>query len=122
MVNRDEIESMRPTVEGLCRLARKLGYKDPCGQLVNRDGSCVGDLLYFFEDNPGALEAVLEWTLENHPDVDHDLERTPFCSNCGTPCEARKLATDEHVVYVCVDRKECGMEHTEDEVEWEDDV
>lgn len=74
MATRKQIEDTRSTVEGLCTLARQLGYKDPCYQLQNRDGSVVGDMLYFFEDNPGAIEAVIEWVLENNPNggVDDD--------------------------------------------------
>lgn len=64
MATRDEIESVH-NVEGLCTVARSLGYKDPCYQLqISRD-ACVGDLLCFFEDNPGAVSAVAEWMLEN---------------------------------------------------------
>jgi len=53
------------TANGLCKLARKLGYKDPHGQLSNRDGSCVGDLLYFLDDNPGVCEAIINWVSQN---------------------------------------------------------
>lgn len=51
----------RRGVENLCRLARALGYKDRnyFGQL---DHDCsIGDLIEFFEDNSGAIEAVKEW-------------------------------------------------------------
>ncbi len=60
-----EIEHTPQTVEGLCGLARRLGYRDPLFQLTNRDGSVVGDLLYFLEDNPGACEAVIGWVSDN---------------------------------------------------------
>ncbi len=63
--SRRDIEDTRSTVEGLCGLAAKLGYRDPCQQLINNDGSCIGDLLTFFEDNPGAVAAVVEWVLDN---------------------------------------------------------
>lgn len=45
----------------LCTLVRALGYKDPqgFGQLT-RD-AVIGDLLTFFEDNSGAIEALIEW-------------------------------------------------------------
>ncbi len=70
-----EVENTKHTVKGLCKLARQLGYKDPCFQLMNNDGSVVGDMLYFFEDNPGAVEAVVNWVLENHYlDDDEDDE------------------------------------------------
>lgn len=67
-MNRNQIQDTKQTVEGLCGLARKLGYKDPLYQLQNKDGSVVGDMLYFFEDNPGAIEAVIEWVEENYED------------------------------------------------------
>lgn len=63
-MTRQEIENTRRTVNGLCGLARKLDYKDPLYQLTNSDGTCVGDLLIFFEDNPGAVEAVIEWAAD----------------------------------------------------------
>jgi hypothetical protein len=75
MMKRTEVENANATVEGLCRLARKLGYKDPASQLINHDGSVVGDLLYFFDDNPGACEAVIQWVLDEGCDADgNDLE------------------------------------------------
>lgn len=52
--------------KALCGLAAKLGYKDPFKQLYNDDGSCVGDLLVFFEDNPGAIGAIYEWVDDNY--------------------------------------------------------
>ena len=51
----------RRGVLALCKLARALGYKDEnyFGQL---DSSCsIGDLIQFFEDNSGAVGAVVEW-------------------------------------------------------------
>jgi hypothetical protein len=65
MATRREVESIKSDTNGLCKLARILGYKDPCSQLINSDGSVVGDLLYFLEDNPGACEAIVDWVLEN---------------------------------------------------------
>ena len=50
----------------LCGLAAALGAKDPCHQLINNDGSCVGDLMCFFEDNPGAIQAVYDWVEKNY--------------------------------------------------------
>ena len=37
-IKRAKIEDLKSTVEGLCRMARLLGYKDPCYQLMNNDG------------------------------------------------------------------------------------
>ena len=56
-------------------MARLLGYDDPFGQLAYADGSVVGDLLDFFEDNPGACEAVIDWVLDFGHDRDgNELE------------------------------------------------
>lgn len=54
-------------VEFLAKLCRRLGYKDSTyfGQFAP-DG-CYGDLIEFFEDNCGAIEAVLEWIVEQYP-------------------------------------------------------
>jgi hypothetical protein len=57
---KSEILDTKQTLNGLCKLARELGYKDPCFQLQNSDGSVVGDFLYFLEDNPGVMEAIIE--------------------------------------------------------------
>lgn len=73
-MNKDDIYDTRPTVKGLCKLANQLGYRDPAQQLINSDGSCVGDLLTFFEDNPGAIEAVIEWAADHHGVEDDEME------------------------------------------------
>jgi hypothetical protein len=48
-------------VKNLCRLTNAIGYKDPqyFGQFAH-DGS-YGDLIEFLEDNPGAVEAIIDW-------------------------------------------------------------
>jgi hypothetical protein len=74
IMNRSKIESTRQTVNGLCKLARNLGYHDPNQQMINSDGSCVGDLLQFFEDNPGACEKVIQWAADNLSDDEHDCD------------------------------------------------
>ncbi len=60
-----DLENIKQTQEGLCKLAALLGYKDPFYQLQNNDGTVVGDLLEFLDDNPGACEAVIEWVRDN---------------------------------------------------------
>jgi hypothetical protein len=51
----------RRGVENLARLTAALGYHDPMyfGQFSAK--ASIGDLIVFFEDNPGAIEAVVEW-------------------------------------------------------------
>lgn len=51
----------RRGVENLCKIAGALGYNDrgQSGGLSN--GSSMAGLFSFFEDNSGAIEAVLNW-------------------------------------------------------------
>ena len=51
----------RRGVERLCQLAGDLGYRDPqyFGQLTST--ACIGNLVLFLEDNPGAIEAIMDW-------------------------------------------------------------
>lgn len=50
-------------VKNLARLVNNLGYVDRTyfGQF---QGASYGDLINFLEDNPGAVEAVQEWIIE----------------------------------------------------------
>lgn len=59
----------RKGVENLCRLCRLLGYKDSTyfGQFA---GGSIGDLIEFLEDNPGAVEAVVDFIRENEAAYD----------------------------------------------------
>jgi len=56
----------RKGVEALCQLASALGYKDPTyfGQLTSK--ATVGDLLCMLEDNPGMVEAMVEWVRDSN--------------------------------------------------------
>lgn len=58
----------RRGVVNLCKLVAALGYKDPMyfGQL--ECGATLGDLIEFFQDNSGAIEAVVEWIKERNVD------------------------------------------------------
>lgn len=62
-VTRREIEDVDDW-EDLCLLARKLGYRGVADQLLLGNGSAVSDLFNFLEDNPGAVQAVCDWILE----------------------------------------------------------
>lgn len=50
--------------QDLCALAERLGYRGRLEQLQNSNGSFVSNLTAFFDDNPGAIEAVVTWVLE----------------------------------------------------------
>lgn len=67
MATRKEIENARlNNSQDLCALVEKVGYNDQSfRQLINNNGSAVSSLTDFFDDNPGAMEAVHEWILEN---------------------------------------------------------
>ncbi len=60
-------------VQNLAILCNRLGYKDTTyfGQFSHR-GS-YGDLIHFLEDNPGAVEAIVDFIRENE-DVYEGLE------------------------------------------------
>lgn len=68
----EDILNTRKNFKALCNLARKLGYNDPYRLLINNDGSCVGDLIKFFEDNPGAIETIIEWAAEHLGEEDSE--------------------------------------------------
>jgi hypothetical protein len=88
----DEIIDTKDNVKGLCKLAREIGYQDPCFQLQNSDGSVVGDLLYFFDDNPGACSAVIQWIADQYAEEDSE------CEYCGEPtCLGCEDASDSPV-------------------------
>ena len=71
-----EIENIRSEsgAEGLAKMSQLLGYKSRFGQLMFNNGATASDLFEFFEDNPGAVEAVINWALENHPNAQDDVE------------------------------------------------
>jgi hypothetical protein len=68
MTTRREIEDTdtQHGAEGLALMARKLGYRSRFGQLAFNNGATASDLFEFFDDNPGAVEAVVQWVLDEH--------------------------------------------------------
>jgi hypothetical protein len=67
-----EIENLR-TDQGaktLAKMARLLGYHSPLAQLAFGNGATASDLFDFFEDNPGAVEAVIDWVIDQNRDKD----------------------------------------------------
>lgn len=62
----ESVQNTRATWKGLCALARSLGYHDGrIQQLLNDDGSSASDFIEFVEDNPGVIEAICDWVLDN---------------------------------------------------------
>jgi hypothetical protein len=89
----------RRGVEHLAKVVNALGYSDSInryGQM--QGGACLGDIFTFLEDNPGAIEALVEWigsrnspewteALQSQviPADDDDLVADHFkdCPDCG---------------------------------------
>lgn len=86
----------RKGVEAVCQLAAALGYKDPTyfGQLTQK--ATIGDLLCMMEDNPGLVEAMVNWVRDsNSPEFKAALEsqvaaapvaddyENGICPDCG---------------------------------------
>ncbi len=64
MVKRRDVDKVRNHSD-LCKLAEDLGYGGFPNQLQNNNGSFVSSLTNFFNDNPGAIESVVNWITEN---------------------------------------------------------
>jgi|HubBroStandDraft_6_1064221.scaffolds.fasta_scaffold22206_8 hypothetical protein len=104
MVTRKDVENCGQTVEDLALLARKLGYRSRFGQLVFNNGATASDLFDFFEDNPGAIEAVLTWVLDHGCTRDGDPIEDDERGACGDPL----CNTPDCPYEVCDD---CGESH-----------
>ena len=74
MATKSEVEGLRlRKSDDLVKLAADLGYDTYPNQLQCNNGAHVSGLLNFFDDNPGAMEALRDWVLENS-DLDEDEE------------------------------------------------
>lgn len=84
MASKKTVENLQlRSSEDLCKLAEMLGYKRGWGdQLQCRNGAFVSSLLDFFDDNPGAMEALVEWVMDNH-DLDEEGLDEEACPGCG---------------------------------------
>lgn len=64
-----DILNTRDTPDALCELVEKLGYKQKgrfaINQLQCSNGAFVSSLIHFFEDNPDAVSAVVDWAADN---------------------------------------------------------
>lgn len=75
MASRSEVENLRVRKsDDLCKMAEMLGYGDRFGQLQCNNGAYVSSLLNFFDDNPGAMEALQDWVLENSDLEDDEVD------------------------------------------------
>lgn len=65
-------------IKNLARLCSGLGYTDEMHFGLFEGGCCYGDLINFLENNPGAVEAMLEWIEENYEsELESDSDETP---------------------------------------------
>lgn len=64
MAFRKDIENTRQTIGGLRKMAVELGY--------NNGYSGIDPIVQYLEDNPGAIEAVINFALEAGIDRDHN--------------------------------------------------
>jgi len=48
---------------------------------LNNDGSCVGDLMCFLEDNPGAIRAIYEWVDSEYEEELLEMLEDEDCEN-----------------------------------------
>lgn len=60
--------------EDLVKLAADLGYDTYPQQLICNNGAAVSGLLNFFDDNPGAMQAVMDWVNDNYDEDECDDE------------------------------------------------
>lgn len=79
MLTCQEVKNIRVrSSEDLCALVEKIGYKGggrfAINQLQCSNGAFASSLLRFFDDNPGAMEAVQEWIADNADSVTDDKE------------------------------------------------
>lgn len=91
MASAKQVENLRlRSSDDLCRLAEVLGYKGAVDQLQCRNGAFVSSLLAFFDDNPGVMEAIQEWVLENS-----SLNEEDSCEECGEDLADGKCANED---------------------------
>jgi predicted Zn-ribbon and HTH transcriptional regulator len=99
----------------LCCLAHELGFKDPFKQLSMSGGGCVGDLLVFFEDNPGAIAAVYEWISDQYQEELKELAPLDEDENNEDTVQGEELVNKP---YICPD---CGYNDGENKQNHIDD-
>ena len=75
-MNRNQAQRNIRNSNDLCAFVEELGYRDSgnhFAQLQLHNGAHASSLLNFFDDNPGAIEAIQEWLL-NTSHVDEECE------------------------------------------------
>ncbi len=120
MATRKELEELSSNTEGLAKMAELLGYRDRNGQLTLRNGAHLSSLADFFDDNPGAAEAVIEWAMAegSHRDGTPIADEEAECAVCGKSnhnttehddsCPTCGCAPGDGVTPGCKDTEGCG--------------
>lgn len=81
MVSRKVLENtIVRNSEGLAALCEKLGYGKDIKQLQFNNGVYVSSITDFLDDNPGAIEALVEFMM------DHHASESEECQCCGEEC------------------------------------
>jgi len=64
----------RRGLEAICCIARAIGYVDPMRSGTISAKATLGDLMCMLEDNPGLMEAMVEWIKDqNAPEWKQEL-------------------------------------------------
>ena len=79
----------RRGVERLCQLVGDLGYRDPHHSMQLTSTACVGNLFMFLEDNPGAIEAIVNWV--------RDISSKEMVSSLADATDTSALCEDDEV-------------------------
>jgi hypothetical protein len=75
-------------IDDLAKMAELMGYGGQPQQLQLNNGCFVSSIISFFEDNPGAIEAIHNWVREEYES--EIAENSNACDNGGcedTDCE-----------------------------------
>lgn len=69
----EDLDSVRD-IKGMAKVAEIMGYRGVCDQLQFNNGSYASSLFEFFDDNPGAVEALTDWIRDNYDVQDAEGE------------------------------------------------
>lgn len=88
MVSRKVLENtIVRNSEGLAALCEKLGYGKDIKQLQFNSGAYVSSITDFLDDNPGAIEALVEFMMQHHSSEHEE------CNCCGEECDEENKCT-----------------------------
>jgi hypothetical protein len=110
MATKQEVENfIVNSPSDLCKLAEMLGYDNGgINQLQCRNGAWVSSLIHFFEDNPGALEAVKLFVDDNILAYDLEVEEDEEEETSEENCPGCDAAPGDGASESCFDEAGCG--------------